>query len=282
MEMQYDSLQNIGLGTLTKVFNEAFSDYFVPFTLSEEQLQDKMEADKINLRYSVGTFEKDKLVGFILHGIDTVNGQTILYNGGTGVIPSKRGHGLTQKMYAYLLPKIWALGVDAIQLEVIAQNAAAIHSYKKSGFVVERELACYRSEAAVSSDPKQQWELRELATYDWVLMQSFWDCSPSWQNAPHVLDALKPTLLSLGAFVDNALVGYVLYHPKNKRLHQIAIHKQYRQQGIGRSLLAAIQHNHGTTISIINIDTKAVGFHNFLQAVGFEKSVTQLAMQLER
>jgi len=63
-----------------------------------------MKSDKINLSYSVGCLEADKLVGFILHGFNMINGNKVLYNGSTGVVPESRGQRLTKKMYKFLIP----------------------------------------------------------------------------------------------------------------------------------------------------------------------------------
>lgn len=53
-----------------------------------------MLADKINLELSVGSFENGKLIAFILHRFDIINYPKVIYSGGTGVIPKKRGSGL--------------------------------------------------------------------------------------------------------------------------------------------------------------------------------------------
>ena len=102
--MELKSLNGVSPVEITKVFNTSFADYFIPFKLSEEQLLSKMQVDKVTLELSVGAFDKGKLVAFILHGFDIIGNTKTVYNGGTGVVPKARGHGLTQRMYQFILP----------------------------------------------------------------------------------------------------------------------------------------------------------------------------------
>ncbi len=44
--MEIKSLEGIRIQEILNVFNESFSDYFVPFKLTEEQLTSKMIGDK--------------------------------------------------------------------------------------------------------------------------------------------------------------------------------------------------------------------------------------------
>jgi len=87
--MEIKTLENIDKKDILHVFNKSFSDYFIPFKLTEEQLNSKMLADKTNLNLSVGVFENKNLIAFILHGFDKINNEKVIYNGGTGVIPKK-------------------------------------------------------------------------------------------------------------------------------------------------------------------------------------------------
>jgi len=89
--MELKTLESINKISILNAFNESFSDYFIPFKLTKEQLISKMTSDKIDLSISVGAFENGKLNAFILHGFDNIKNQKVGYNGGTGVVPDKRG-----------------------------------------------------------------------------------------------------------------------------------------------------------------------------------------------
>ncbi|MFT5823545.1 MAG: putative acetyltransferase [Crocinitomix sp.] len=123
--MEFKTLNSIAIKDILTVFNESFSDYFVSFQLTLDQLAAKMLADKVDLDLSVGVFENEKLIAFILHGVNIINGNKALYNGGTGVVPQKRGHGLTKQMYHFILPVLQENGIHDLILEVISNNIQA-------------------------------------------------------------------------------------------------------------------------------------------------------------
>ena len=278
--MEINTLTGVETKDILNVFNESFSDYFIPFQLTEKQLASKMLSDKVNLNLSVGVFENGILIAFILHGFDKINGEKIIYNGGTGVIPKKRGLGLTKQMYHFILPVLKEKGINKLFLEVITENIQAIKSYKKSNYKVERELLCYKGEISISK-VNNNLEINKLQDYNWNLMQSFWDISPTWQNSNNVVNELRNTNISLGAYIKNQLVGYIIYDPNNKRLQQIAVNKNFRQQKIASTLIWKLIEEYGSTFSIINVDKGSKPVNAFLQKIGFEKSLEQLEMKLQ-
>lgn len=277
--MDIRTLKGIDNITILTAFNESFSDYFVPLRLSLNQLESKIIADKINLELSVGVFENGKLIAFILHGFDIVSNQKVVYNGGTGVIPKKRGFGLTKEMYLFILPLLKEQGIDKIILEVISKNIQAIKSYKKTGFKINRKLACYKG----SFNPINniELEIKTLKNYQWEKMESFWDITPTWQNSKGVVDILKKENVSLGAYISNELVGYLIYNPNSNRIQQIATNKNNRKKGIASKLITELALKYGNTFSIINIDKKATDLIYFFDSLGFEEYLEQLEMELE-
>ena len=278
--MEIRSLEGIGNKDILNVFNESFSDYFVPLKLTSKQLTSKMIADKTDLQLSVGVFENQKLIAFILHGFDTINNQKVVYNGGTGVIPEKRGSGLTKRMYSFNLPILKKKGIDKIILEVIAKNTQAIKSYEKSGFKTVRELVCYKGEF-IPNKTNEEVVIKELQTYPWKIMESFWDINPTWQNSKKVITKLRTENTALGAYLKKQFVGYIIYNPETKRVQQIATHKDFRKKGIASSLINELAKKHGNTFSIINVDKKAESVTNFFDSIGFKNDLEQLEMELK-
>lgn len=276
--MELRTLAQTSTKEIAMVFNHAFADYFIPFTLSEAQLRSKMKADKTDLSLSVGVFESGRLVAFFLHGFDIIDTNKILYNGGTGVIPEHRGAGLTRQMYQYLLPILAERGIHKIILEVIRENYPAISSYKKSGFVTKRELLCYKGEVVVPKTNKHL-KIQTLSEYPWQRMESFWDVSPTWQNSSRVVADLRDSTIALGAYLDEQLVGYVIYTPSSKRIPQLAVAKKFRRMGIASTLLSELIEQHGDLLSIINVDKTALCANHFLNRMGLVKDLEQLEME---
>jgi|AntAceMinimDraft_5_1070358.scaffolds.fasta_scaffold10718_3 ribosomal protein S18 acetylase RimI-like enzyme len=277
--MEIKTLVGTDKNDILKVFNESFSDYFIPFHLTKEQLTLKMLADKTDLNLSVGVFENTKLIAFILHGVDKVNNEKVIYNGGTGVIPKKRGSGLTKQMYQFILPLLKENKISKLQLEVITENIQAINSYEKSGYQIERELVCYKGEISISNT-NDKLDIIKLQNYNWDIMKLFWDIYPTWQNSINVLNELKHNNVSLGAYFENQLVGYIIYNPINNRIQQIAVSPSFRQRKVASTLLQEIIKTIGNPLSIINVDKSSKCTNAFLEKIGFRINLEQLEMKL--
>jgi len=278
--MEIKTLEGTNDELILEAFNNAFSDYFIPFHLTLNQLQSKMKADNVLLDVSVGVFEDDQLIAFVLHGIETANNQKHIYNGGTGVIPSKRGGGLTKKMHEFILPKLQEQQVDLLKLEVITTNVPAIKSYEKVGYQLERELTCYKG-TVPSREATNTITIKEMAQYDWPLMESFWDFPPTWQNSKRTVDQLMPLNKSIGAYLEGHLVGYVIYNVAGKRIQQIAVHPHFRRKKIATTLVISLTSEFGNELSIINIDKSSVPINAFLPAIGLENNLNQFEMKMQ-
>lgn len=276
--MEIKSLKGTATKEIASVFNHAFSDYFVPLKMNEDQLRAKMLADNTDLELSIGVFEDGNPIAFMLHGYDTIDGQRIVYNGGTGVIPDKRGTGLTKKMYEYSLPVLTEKGIDKVILEVITNNIQAIKSYERSGFVKKRELACFKGEFTADKFNKEV-VIKELSGYNWSELESFWDITPTWQNSKSTLDKTQVSDNSIGAYIEDKLVGYAVYKPSTKRLQQIAVCKDHRRQGIATELVTNLASN-DPNITVINVDKKAGHVCDFFKAIGLENYLEQFEMEL--
>ena len=178
--MQIKTLSGVSHEDILSVFNTAFSDYLVPLQLTPEQLATKMKADGTELSLSCGVFEHEQLVAFILHGMDTIKGEKVAYNGGTGVIPGKRGMRLTTKMYEFILPVLVNKGIKRIVLEVITNNVPALKTYQGVGFKTNRELLCYKGDK-LDYLQKGPAMLKPLENDHRESLESFGEVTPSWQ-----------------------------------------------------------------------------------------------------
>lgn len=277
--MRIQTLENIPAEKLLNVFNLSFSDYLVPFNLTKEQLEDKIKSDSIQLEFSVGAFENNQLVAFILHGCDTIDNRKIVYNAGTGVIPTKRGNKLTKRLYEFALPILHQNEIDKVLLEVITINEPAIKTYKDIGFKITRELNCFKGSINIINTDSD-FQIREIEEYDWQTLRSFWDFQPSWQNNSTAVEKLQQSNLSIGVYDGEKLLGYAIFNPKLKRLHQLAVDKNYRKRGIGRQLLKHVSAHYSNDISIINIDSSSKETSEFLTGIGMNIYVKQYEMEL--
>lgn len=278
LKMEIKKLNNIDPEILLNTFNYSFSDYLVPFHLSIEQLKFKIISDKIDFNLSVGVFEQNQLCGFILHGKQLIDGKNVVYNGGTGVIPEKRGLGLVIKMYQFILPKLTELGCDYLVLEVITKNASAIKAYEKLDYTKTRKLLCFKGSIKnVSKTPN--YSIKPISTPDWDLFQTFWDFKPTWQNSNFALEQIQEHCHFIGAYQEKKLVGYMIYGKSSNKIYQFAVNKDCRRKGIGTELFKTASENNTNTIAILNIEDTAHHTAAFLKQMGFDAYIEQYEMQ---
>ncbi|WP_407481840.1 GNAT family N-acetyltransferase [Elizabethkingia meningoseptica] len=272
------TLETIDTSQILQVFNESFADYIVPMKLTEEQLEFKMKSDKTDKGLSIMVKEGDKPIAFILHGKQVLNGKLTVYNGGTGVVPGNRGAGWVREMYDLILPLLKENKVEELVLEVIIGNAPAIKSYKKIGYTIHRKLKCYRGKITAGKIAEHA-EIREISGFDWKKKQSFWDIHPTWQNSANVLEEIKEHCKILGAFVNDKLVGYLIFNPDARKVYQFAVAPEHRRKGIGTQLFTALKQEIREDISIINVDEGSKATHLFLKKTGLEVFIEQYEMK---
>lgn len=266
---------------------EAFSDYIIPMQPEIDALRRLYLIEGVNLNYSFGAFDGDKMIGFTVNGVGEWHGKFTAYDAGTGIIPAYRRKGISRRMFEYILPFLSKRQVKQYLLEVIVENKPAFELYKNLGFQIEREFAIFkREEISFSGKPVPPLiEIREIENPDWNLLESFWTYYPSWQNS---IDSMKRSSADeeirkkiLGIFFDKNLIGYGIVFPKSGNIPQIAVAQNYRQRGFGNILLDALQSQTEMPLKVHNIDEKARDVSAFLQANGFSVLTRQYEMLLK-
>lgn len=278
--MKVQNLGNIDLEEIVSIINLSFSDYIVPLQLNLEQLKSKIETENIKPELSKVVYDGDKIVGVMLHGLRKSDKGSIVYNAATGVAPAYRGKGLVNKMYHALLPQLEQLQVQKMVLEVIEGNHSAIRAYEKMGYTIDRKLDCFKGKLTVSNNNNNNTEvsLKEINTFQWNEFTSFWDVTPSWQNAVESLENSK-NLCIVGAYINNRLVGYAIFNPVTKKVHQFAVAADYRRNGIGMLIFSYINEiADQQEVFVYNIDNSAVAAIAFLRKLGLSKPTSQFEM----
>lgn len=275
------------LARIYGAFREAFTDYVVDTTRTTETIfSNRMIKNGVDLSLSVGAYDQGKLVGFTIVALDQYCGVNAAYDAVTGIIKPYRGLGLAKKMFEHLLPKLKAKGVERFYLEVIQSNKAAVRAYKKAGFSIVRELDCYKIPfEAIPQISMADGTIRfQLIEKDEIFpVSNFFDWEPSFENSVSSIQRIPDGVLILGAYHHDKLVGCLVYYPLLGWILNMAIHKEYRRQKIGSTLLVNLKDQigkHESSAEIINVDHADKGMLAFLETLGAEFCVNQFEMKL--
>ncbi|MBN4071432.1 GNAT family N-acetyltransferase [Crocinitomix catalasitica] len=277
--MIIQTLSNIGFDQISAVFNLAFADYSIPMIMTEEQLKKRAVSYRVDLDFSVGVFDQGNLVAFILNATETDGSIKRVYNAGTGVVPVHRGKRLTKRMYDFILPILKEQLFRKSVLEVIDDNIPAIKVYEGVGFNTKRKLRCYKGVINLS-DENSAIKI-EQAEPLWDEVKSIWDTEPTWQNTILSLEAAGKENDFIVVNDDAHMVAYASYDPKQARVHQFAVHPDYRRKGYASALFKYIAEKAGNEVSIINVDESDIGMAKFFGQIGMQNYLNQIEMELD-
>lgn len=277
----YNSLDKTNNETLHKAFLEAFSDYQVKIDLPLWKFQQMLQRKGFNPEISIGAFDNGQLVGFVLNGFRTWNGKVTAYDIGTGIIGVYRRQGITSDMLLHIKKLLKAKRAEQYLLEVLQDNQSAVKLYKKQGFTVEREFSCFQ----LNKDefiPITTCKVEKVANIDFDQLKKFWDVKPSWQNSIQSICAIPEAFIFSVVRFDNTIVGYGVIDKRTGDIPQIAVNKDYRGNGIARSILTTLIENTGSeSFSVVNVETEFKPIEAFLEKAGFKYEVGQYEMLLK-
>jgi ribosomal protein S18 acetylase RimI-like enzyme len=288
MSLTLKSLSQNDLSTIYQTFMAAFADYVHDFSqVTETIFANRMIKNGVDFDASVGVFYQGELVGITLVGLDDFNGCCAAFDAGTGIIQPFRGQGLAKAMFDFARPALEAKGVERFYLEVIRTNDRAVRAYRKTGFSVTRELDSFEirfENANLDHVAERNITICTIPKPDLRTVGDFFDWHPSWENSISSILRIPDHVLLLGAFVQGQLVGFLAYYPALSWIMSLAVHKSFRRQKIGSTLLAHLRAEIGARVpatKIINVAHTDDGMITFLQAVGFGFAFDQFEMKLD-
>ena len=161
-------------------FLAAFENYFVKLPNDVEYWKSRFVTARVDWELSFGMFDEEKLVGFIINGIDKHNGKLTAYNTGTGILPEYRGSAIVDKIYAHAIPRLKEKGIEKCLLEVICENEKAINVYERIGFRITRTLKTFSGNLPKNNSGKtlQEWHFSEVLKSELYRPQHY-----SWDNS---------------------------------------------------------------------------------------------------
>mgnify|MGYP003365223149 CR=1 FL=1 len=270
--IKIESLSNVDINELSALYNLSYKNYYVPIYLNVDQFQKKLKMEDIDLKYSVGAFIDNVLVGFLLYGIRIQNNEKVSYIGGTGVSPEYRDNRITQQMLDYSFSELKAIDVKSIYLDVNTKNDFAINAYETCGFVKTRTLNSYKGIPILVVNP-----LHEIKTFSDLnlITENFWDIKPTWKNDIQSIKNIIDDCLITGIFENDNLVAYKIINKKNTRIYEFGVHHEYRNRYLASILFSDLKNKE---IKMINIDENELTTNNFIKSLGLSMYDNQYEM----
>lgn len=275
--MHFTTLAHTPIGEITACMNAAFAEYEIPIQWTEESLLQKMRIEDIDLSLSSGAFDDGTLAGIILMGADEDNSR--VWDGGTGVLPVYRGQKLTERMFAYILPQLKQRGTKLMLLEVLENNKGAYKVYERLGFTTTRLLHAYKGN--ITPVNAGIYEMETLTEYDADELLNLCDWQPAWQQMNQRIANRGDTVTTICIKADGQVAAYARYDAAARRIHQFAVAKEHRRNGMGAALFQHIAGDSADPWLIINIDAGCEATNAFLQGVGLEQHISQYEMVME-
>ncbi len=214
--MHIRNLQGIQIETIVSCLLESFSDYFVKMPSEVTYWETRFKGAGVDWESSFGMFDNDKLVAFIIHGIDVHQEKLSAFNTGTGVLPEYRSQKAVDQLYDFARSHFKQSRVERCMLEVIQENFRAIRVYERIGFSITRSLKCFQGRIKIE---KQKFRLEKIPFEEVPVQHSLDKALYSWENSPATIKrsgAIYQTFLvrdyqdlEAGYFVINPEVGYV-------------------------------------------------------------------------
>lgn len=280
MQINYRFLSPHDFAALHAALLEAFSDYIVPFQLTESQFKNHIALNAVDINNSVGAFSDGKMIGFTLNGFGFWNGKPTVYDAGTGVFPGFRGRGIGAEIFEFMTPVLKQNGIAQILLEVITENEKAVRLYRKMGFEETRRLLLFQQQKPSAYGSNTDFTIREIAVPDWKLLKAFWDGNTSWQNSAEALERSLAGKIILGAFSKEKCVGYGIVYPKSGNIAQIAVDKNHRRNGVASLLLSEMRKVVGENelLRVTNVDSELKCAVDFFKNRNFSEALSQFEM----
>lgn len=276
--LRFATLADTPLEMIKNTFQEAFSDYEIPVNLTIDSLRTMMVGRDIQLNRSVGCFDGDALVGFILCGCRESAEGPILYDGGTGVLPSHRGEGIATRMLTWLLEREEPVGTGSFILEVLEHNTKAIELYGKAGFVTSRFLRCFKidkSSIPLSLSCPCDISPMTRSSYEVLDHLRYLSHVPAWQNAvPSVLNNWD-NYIALEVEDSDGIVGFGMVHKTTGDIPQLAVG---RDGEYFDCLVDALARSTGSlSLGLINVEDGSL-LSNLLVQKGWKNVINQYEM----
>lgn len=151
-EVQIRRLADCTFREAVELWNVGFSGYYSNMEMTLDRFVARMGRESIRPELSVAAFIGGEPAGFVLVAHETVNGEGVVWNGGTGVNPKFRGKGLAKRIMSEASAAMRESGAKTALLEVVQKNAGAIAAYESAGFRIADGLIGAKRTGTIPAD----------------------------------------------------------------------------------------------------------------------------------
>ena len=269
--MKITTLAQTPIEKIVACLTASFQDYFVKIPDDVSYWKNRFEHARVDKNLSWGVFDQEELVGFVINGIDQINGHLTAYNTGTGVLKKYRGQRLVDQMYAFGIPQLLSNGITNCSLEVIDQNAIGIRVYERIGFKIQKRLKCYKGDLEVN-EPVLIGEASIDQIADYINDDLY-----SWDNKLATVRKAGELYISYKVLDSESktVVGHFIMNPKNGYIAQLETY-----DGNWNQVFAGI-HQISDTIKINNVHESRTELIGYLNQVGIPNVIDQFEMEMK-
>jgi ribosomal protein S18 acetylase RimI-like enzyme len=284
MDIKYESLKNIGLKEVYDVFIDAFSNYQIKLDVSYEKFSNMMKRRSVDFSVSMGIFDGNKLIGFVLNGKRIISNKLTAYDAGTGILQDYQGLKLGKKMLQKNIELLEKNNFDKYILEVITTNEKAFKLYQSFGFKIARKFECFKNTTMSINEFEPNTNIKvgkiEFSNINWDKVTSYFDFNLSWQNSATSIKEDVTKFLIFQAVYKKQSVGYGIIETKTGDIPLLAVNKKYRNRLIGSMILKKMKEEaYASNLSILNIPPECSHISNFLDKHNFENFAQQYEME---
>ena len=269
--MEIRTLENISIEKIVDAFAESFKDYYVKIPHDYDYWRERLRLARFNQNLSVGSFDGEQLVAFILNCIDDEQGLKTAYNTGTGVIEEYRNQKLVDKMYDFITPKLQENGVGTLKLEVITQNARAIKVYKRIGFEVIENRTLFSFGGNLDKVDENNVEIKEVSKTEFDNLENK-ETYYTWDFRKFVLEN-NENLKIFKVFKNNDYKGFFILNIANNSLFQLeSVDEDWENIFVGIRKKT-------NEVRIVNVNENRKCLLDYLQKIGLKNLINQYEME---
>jgi len=231
----FQTLADHALTDISALMNRTYEGYAIAVSFAPASLAARMTADHVDLVESFVVKVDGAAMGVALIARRGPRARLSAF----GIVREGRGSGLGRAAVTHMLERSRARNDTGMQLEVLADNTAAIALYEACGF--RRSRVLLSQESGPVRNPADATPLVPIeASRAVALLHAFSDTDLPWQIAPAAFSGAPAALTALTDEARSA-VALVDATAPDVRLVSLAVDPGRRARGLGRMTILALQ-----------------------------------------